>query len=101
MAVNPQPGLASVVTTGGTAVTAVPANPQGGGIITNPMSKDDQGIATAEPLYVNAVSAATLGGYGTTFALSPGQSWNVIPGQITSTSVNATTSGHRFSVIWW
>jgi len=103
MAVNPQPGTNSVVTTGGTAVIAVPASPQGGGIITNPMTNTDQGIAptVAEPLYVDAVAVAGLAAYGTTFALSPGQSWQVIPGQLTATSVNAATSGHRFSVIWW
>jgi archaellum component FlaG (FlaF/FlaG flagellin family) len=101
MAVNPQPGTNSVVTQGGTAIEAVPANPQGGGIITNPVSNTDQAVSPAEPLYVCANGLAGTVANGTTFALAPGQSWNVIPGQITNTTVNAATSGHRFSVIWW
>jgi archaellum component FlaG (FlaF/FlaG flagellin family) len=102
MAVNPQPGTNSVVTVGGTAVEAVPASPQGGGIITNPTTNTDQAIAgTAEPLYVCAIGPATLQANGTTFALAPGQSWNVIPGQMSNTTVNAATGGHKFSVIWW
>ena len=101
MAVNPQPGLNSVVPTGGTAVPVVPANPQGGGLITNPVSNADQGIGAAEPLYVCPNGAAGVVANGTTFALAPGQTWTVIPGQITQTTVNAATSGHRFSAIWW
>jgi hypothetical protein len=101
MAVNPQPGTNSVIGTGGTAVQAVPANPQGGGIITNPLSNADQGIATAEPLFVSPRGDATLEAHDTTFALAPGQSWSIIPGQMTATSVNAATDGHRFSVVWW
>jgi hypothetical protein len=101
MAVNPQPGTHSVVGTAGTAVEAVPANPQGGGIITNPVAITDQGIPATEPLYVCPNGPAALQANGTTFALAPGQSWNVIPGQITATSVNAATAGHKFSVVWW
>jgi hypothetical protein len=94
MAVTPQAGLTSVVTSANTPVIAVPANANGG-IITNPVTNTDQGIAgLAETLYVNPVGPAGLAGNGTTFALSPGQSWTVIPGQTTPTSVNAATAGH-------
>lgn len=88
------------MTTGGTAVTVVPTGPNGG-FITNPLSATDQGIATAEVLYVNPVSGATLNGNGTTFALQPGQTWLIIPGQSTVTSVNAATSGHKFSAVYY
>lgn len=98
--VTPTPGLVSSVATGGDAVNAVPANPNGG-FITNPAAAVDQGLVTAENLYVNAVGAATLNGNGTTFALAPGQSWPIIPGQTTPTSVNAPSSGHQFSVTYW
>jgi hypothetical protein len=104
MAVNPQPGTNSVVSTANTPVEAVPANPQGGGTITNPLSATDQGLGTnpAEPLYIDPTGQnPALAAYGTTFALAPGQTWNVIPGQMTRTMVNAATGGHRFSVIWW
>lgn len=98
--VTPIAGLVSVVSTGGTAVDAIDVGPNGG-VITNPLTNTDQGIGTAEPLYVNPVTDATLNGNGTTFALEPGQSWTVIPGQTTPTSVNATTSGHKFTVVSW
>jgi hypothetical protein len=98
MAVTPGPGLVSVVAAGGTAVTAVGPNPNGG-YIQNPASAADQGVAAAEPLYINPVTTAGVAGYGTTFALAPGETWFVIPGQTTSTSVNAASSGHRFTVV--
>lgn len=100
MSATPIAGLVSVVTTGGTAVTAIGIGP-GGGIITNPLSAADQGIGTAEPLYINPVGSAATSGHGTTFALQPGQTWTVIPGQSTTTSVNAASSGHQFSVVRW
>jgi len=101
MAVTPVAGLVSQVTTGGVAVVFDPGNPNGG-FITNPVSNADQGIspAAAENLYIDPTgAAATLTAHGTTFALAPGQTWSLIPGQTTSTSVNAATSGHKFSGI--
>ena len=96
--VTPIPGNASEVVTGGVPVTAILGGPNGG-TITNPVSAADQGIAEAENLYVDPVTgAASLQGNGTTFTLLPGQSWEVIKGQTTVTSVNAATGGHKFSV---
>lgn len=100
MSVTPIAGLASVVTAGGTPVTVFAGNPNGG-VITNPASATDQGLGGAENLYVNPVGAAGLAGNGTTFALSPGQSWTVIPSQTTTTTVNAPSSGHKFSAVSW
>ena len=98
MSITPQPGLASSIATGGTAVAA--AGPTANGIIiTNPASATDQGIETVETLYVSPVGAATLSANGTTFAIPPGGSWTLSFGQTTNTSVNAATSGHKFSVI--
>lgn len=99
-AVNVQPGRASTVVTGGTAVAAVPVNPNGG-IITNPLNAEDQGVDPAEPLYINPISPGTTAGNGSNFALAPGQSWVVIPGQTTQTWVNAASDGHKFSVVFW
>lgn len=98
--VTPQPGSASSVTTGGTAVVAIPPNPNGG-FITNPAAVSDQGLSNTEPLYINPVTEATLDGNGTTFALAPGETWKVIPGQTTATSVNAASNGHKFSAVFW
>ena len=96
--VTPVAGNASEVVVGGTAVIAALAAPNGG-FITNPASATDQGVADAETLYVNPVGAAGLEANGTTFALAPGQSWSLIPGQTTTTTVNAVSDGHKFSVV--
>lgn len=98
--VTPKAGIVSVVAVGGTPVVTVGPGPNGG-FITNPASKDDQGIAAAEVLYVSPVGSAGLAANGTTFALQPGQSWPLIAGQTTNTSVNANTGGHKFSVVQW
>ena len=98
MAITPGPGLVSQITTGGTAVTAVPANANGGYIV-NPLLATDQGIVTAEVLYVNPVTTATTSANGTTIALQPGQSFSLIPGSTLPVSVNAATTGHRFTVV--
>ena len=98
--VTPVIGVNSQIIIGGTPVIAVAANPNGG-FITNPLTLGDQGISAAEPLYVSAVGSPGLIGNGTTFALQPGQTWEIIPGQTSPTYVNATTSGHKFSVVSW
>lgn len=98
MAVTPIPGLISQVAVGGTPVDVVAAGPNGG-FIANPYAATDQNLVTAEILYVDPTGPATLNGNGTTFALLPGQTWSLIPGQTTPTSVNAPSSGHRFSVV--
>ena len=100
MAITPVAGAVSQVATGGTAVTAANANPNGG-FITNPYSAADQGLGSAEVLYINPVSTAGLAGNGTTFAIQPGGTWTIIAGQTTPTSVNAASSGHKFSVVVW
>jgi hypothetical protein len=97
---TPVSGTATVVATGGTAVTSIPPGPNGG-LITNPASAADQGLSAAEPLYCDSVGNATLQGNHTTFALAPGQTYAIIPGQTTPTTVNAPSSGHKFSVIYW
>ncbi len=97
----PYPGLAAIVAVGGTPVTAAPAGITGG-IISNPLSSTDQGLPNSEPLYIDPVGAGTqLGAGGTSFALQPGDSWTMIPGQTTVTNVNAASSGHRFTVVYW
>jgi len=104
MAVTPVPADVTIVATGGTPVNAIAANPAGigGGILANPIQPADQGLANAEPLYVDPTgNPATLQGNGSTFRLESGQSWSAIPGQTTATSVNAQSSGHKFSGVKW
>jgi hypothetical protein len=96
--VNPVPGVNFAVNTGGVAVVAVAGSPNGG-FIQNPLLAADQGIPVAEPLYINPVTTAATVGNGTTFVIQPGGTWQLIPGQSSATSVNAPTSGHKFSVV--
>jgi hypothetical protein len=97
-AVTPVPGTSYQMVTGGASQVAVAAGPNGG-FITNPVLATDQGIGAAEVLYVNPYGNATTSANNTTFALQPGQTWNIIPGQTTATSVNAITTGHQFSAV--
>jgi len=102
MTVTPVAGAHSFITTGGTPVIAASALPAGynGGYIVNPLLATDQGIGTAEPLIVDPTGVSPgLNANGTAIALQPGQSWNLIPGQVTATFVNAATSGHKFTVV--
>ena len=94
-------GSQSVVGTGGLAIQAI-AGPVTGGYIVNPLSSSDQAV-TAEPLYVDPVNAPGLAANGTTIALAPGSSW-YLPTSLAAggqVRVNATTSGHRFTVVTW
>lgn len=86
--------------TPGTPVTAIDTN-QAGGYIVNPVSAVDQGVTTAEPLYVNQVTGATLQANGTTIALQPGQSYSVIPNTTTPVTVSAASPNHQFTAVQW
>lgn len=101
MPVTPIPGQNTIVASGGTSVVAI-SNFPNGGYITNPLVATDQGISAVEPLYVDPVGSATmLQANGTIFALQPGQTWTVIPGQTTPTYVNAASPGHKFTAVSW
>ena len=90
------PAARTVVGIGGEAVYAA-YGPLLGGLIVNPQLAVDQNINSAEPLYVDLVNPAALEETDTTFEILPGYSF-VIPANFTgNVSVNAATSGHRFS----
>jgi len=95
-------GSVALVTTGGTAVNAV-VGPVNGCYIANPSTATDQGISTAETLYVDPVSTATTAGSITNFGLTSGRAWtcpSAIPSG-RSVSVNAATNSHKFTVVVW
>ena len=94
------PGGATSVLTGGTPVVAIHAL-LSGGIVWNPLSASDQGIATAETLYLSEVGPPGLVANVTTFALVPGQFYFATPSSTNSIWVNAATSGHKFTAIIW
>lgn len=85
------------VVVGGTPVTAI-YGPVAGGIITNPLRRADQGIGSVEVLYVDITGPAALEQTITTIPIQPGGSF-IVPNETTSVSVNAATSGHKFSAI--
>ena len=69
--------------------------------IVNPSTSTEQGIATAESLFVNFVTTATLLSGGTTIELLPGTGIGCPPRMTTAISVNATTTGHKFDGMRW
>ena len=97
----PVVGLATQTSaTPGTPVNAIDVN-QTGGYIVNPILAADQGLSTAEPLYVNQVGAATLQANVTTIALQPGQAYSVIPNTTTPVSVASVSANHMFTAVMW
>jgi hypothetical protein len=98
---TPAQGLAiQTPTSPGVPVQAIGPN-QLGGYIVNPLSAADQGIGTAEALYVNQVGNAITQANGTTIALQPGQSYTVIPSTTTGVSVASLTGSHKFTSVQW
>ena len=95
---------ASVVVTGGTAITAVVA-PYNGFFIYDPPDATSQGIATAENICVDPTTTAPVPGgscNGTASSLVPGQPFPWSTGSAQgSVSVNAATSGHKFTCVRW
>ena len=99
--VFPAAGLISSITTGGTAQNAL-TGPANGCYIVNPLTATDQGVMTAEPLYVDPTgTAATTTASVTNTALAPGQPWFCVPYSGKSVSLNAATSGHKFTIVRW
>lgn len=92
-------GLTTIMT-GGSPVVAL-YGPLTGGVITNPVTAAEQGVPVAEILFYNFYGPAALVADGTTCALYPGQTADVPAGLTTNVSVNALTSGHKFSAVVW
>jgi len=84
----------------GVPVNAIAAN-QSGGYIVNPTTAADQGLTTAEVLYVNQVQNCTVQANGTTIALQPGQTYTIIPNTTTPVSVAAPSASHKFTAVQW
>jgi hypothetical protein len=98
---TPQQGLAvQTPASPGVPIDAIASN-QSGGYIVNPLLAADQGIATAEVLYVNQVEPSDVQANGTTIALEPGQSYTVIPNTTTPVSVASNSPNHKFTAVQW
>lgn len=93
------PAAAFKVPVAGKAVTAVFAG-VAGGLLQNPLLAVDQGIVSAEVLFVDMSGAtAVTAETATCFAVQPGGKVKIPAGTSTTVSVNAKTAGHRFSAI--
>jgi redox-sensitive bicupin YhaK (pirin superfamily) len=80
------------VTTGGTAVTGIPARVNGG-VIANFSN-------ASESLFVDQTTTATTTQSATNYPLAAGQSWYVVP-YAGPVSVNAASSAHSFFCVIW
>jgi hypothetical protein len=101
MATTPTVGIATQTpATSGLPINAITQNMTGGYVV-NPYSATDQGLATAEVLYVNQVGTAETEANGTTIALQPGQSYTVIPNTTTPVSVASISANHKFTAVQW
>jgi len=97
---TPLAGSASQTGAAGVPVTAIAPN-QSGGYIVNPLAAVDQGLATAEVLYVSQVGPADTQANNVTIALQPGQSYTVIPATTTPVTVAALSPNHKFTAVQW
>ena len=86
--------------TPGVPVNAIGPN-QSGGYIVNPLAALDQGLPSAEVLYVSQVGAADTNANNVTVALQPGQSYTVIPNTTTPVSVASNSASHKFTAVQW
>jgi hypothetical protein len=101
---TPAAGTLSVIATSGTAVTLF-SGPCNGGFVTNPPNLAAQGIAAAEPAYIDMVGtpgSTDAAANGTTTYLDTGQSFTVPPlAAGVAVKANAATSGHKLTVVKW
>jgi hypothetical protein len=101
MATTPTVGSATQTPSSpGIPVNAIAANVTGGYVV-NPLLAADQGLATAEVLYVNQVQPSSTVGNGSTIVLQPGQSYTVIPNTTTPVSVCSLSASHKFTAVQW
>ncbi len=99
--VTPRPCDTTTVTTGSTAVTPI-ASVTTGYSIGNPVTATEQGVSPAESLFIDITGvAATILGVGTTLELLPGQVFPGVGASTTGVSINAASSGHKFSCTRW
>lgn len=95
------PGMASAIAVAGESIQVAPygagAVNIAGGTITNPLAAVDQGIATAESLFVDFTGPAYARARATTVELQPGQDIEIPAGSVAW--VNALTGGHKFTVV--
>jgi hypothetical protein len=97
------PGLVPMTKANGEAIQVVPGGLGSediiGGVIINPLSAADQGLATAEPLFVDFTGPAYSYVTGTTQELAPGESVNIPADCTTGAWVCAASGMHQFTCV--
>ena len=101
--IQPTPGLASATVQEGESIQVSPGGFGSfdvvGGVIVNPLNASDQGLTTAEPLFVDFTGPAYHYESSTTSKLEPGESIQ-IPANCTSGAwVTSASAGHQFTVV--
>lgn len=101
--IQTMPGLASETAQKDEAIQVSPGGVYSiaiaGGTIINPLNAVDQGLATAEPLFVDFTGPAYSYVTGTTEELQPGESIQIPPQCQTGSWVCAPSKGHKFTVV--
>jgi hypothetical protein len=96
------PGLISWTLEPGTAIQVAPGNIAAssilGGLVVNPLAADDQGLETAEPLFVNFTGPADEFSSDGNFELQPGESVEIPANPVNGVWVSSVTGGHRFTL---
>ncbi len=91
----------AAVTTGSTAVKPIVTQTTGY-TIGNPVTATEQGVSPAESIFIDITGIdATILGVGTTLELLPGQVFPGVGFSRKTVSVNAASSGHKFSCTRW
>ena len=102
--VTPKTAAATAIVTNNTAIIVV-TGPINGGFVANPINAAAQGIGAVENAYLDMVGvpgATDAAANGTTYLLSPGQSFTLPPlAAGVNVRVNAASAGHKFTVNVW
>lgn len=109
--VNPTPPIATAcctLTTGGVAQNFQNATSNSGQalqspvqcVLVNPATATEQGIATAEEIWVSVFGAAVLSAGSTSIAIEAGDNIRFLPAT-NAISWNAATTGHKVSGYCW
>jgi hypothetical protein len=97
------PGMATITDDGGAAIQVCPGSFWSsrivGGKITNPLDAADQGLQSAEPLFVDFTGPAYSYVTATTFELQPGDSVDIPENNPNGVWVCSPSDNHKFTCI--
>ena len=102
--IQPITGMATQTDDGGAAIQVCPGSFWGtnrvvGGVIINPLSATDQGLSSAEPLFVDFTGPSYSYETGTTSVLQPGNSVQIPANPVNGAWVTSASDNHKFTCI--